>query len=551
MIPLVIIRPQPGCDASVAAARALGLDAHGFPLFEVRPVAWDVPDPARFDALLVGSANAVRHGGAALGAFAGMAVYAVGEKTAQACRDVGLKVVAVGEGGLQAVLARLDPAHKRLLRFSGAARVAIDPPPGVTVTERVVYSSEPVPMPAALADLLNAPAVIAVHSAEAARHLREQCERRGIDLSRLSLAVIGPRVAEAAGPGWDEVQSSPNPSEQALLALAGEMCKKADGPPSLGQSELGTGRTPMQDDGAAPATIAIPSTLPPRRRSMRGVIGLVLLAFLLGAAAAGWLAWRGYLDGLDVRGGNTALAERTAATAPVADDAMTEEQQLASVGTAEARLAMLEDRLSRLDLQANAASGNAARAEGLLIAFAARRMIDRGEPLRYLSDQLQLRFANAQPRAVRTIITFSRNPVTVDELAARLEALSPDLTGRSPDESFWDRAMFDVSNLFTVRREPSDVVGPEAQIERARVMLRAGRIDESIAQVRRLPGADAATKWIVDTQRYAEVQHALDLIETAAMLEPNRLQDSGGNRIEQPSPLATPTAAPDIGTPLL
>jgi hypothetical protein len=35
------------------------------------------------------------------------------------------------------------------------------------------------------------------------------------------------------------------------------------------------------------------------------------------------------------------------------------------------------------------------------------------------------------------------------------------------------------------------------------------------------------------------------------MLEPNRLQDSGGNRIEQPSPLATPTAAPDIGTPLL
>ena len=51
MTRLAVIRPRPGCDSTVAAARALGLDARAFPLFEVGPVAWDAPDPAMFDAL--------------------------------------------------------------------------------------------------------------------------------------------------------------------------------------------------------------------------------------------------------------------------------------------------------------------------------------------------------------------------------------------------------------------------------------------------------------------------------------------------------------------
>ena len=33
------------------------------------------------------------------------------------------------------------------------------------------------------------------------------------------------------------------------------------------------------------------------------------------------------------------------------------------------------------------------------------------------------------------------------------------------------------------------------------------------------------------------MQQALDLIETAAVLEPRRLRDGAGNRIEQPSPV--------------
>ncbi|MCX7864106.1 MAG: hypothetical protein N2423_03565, partial [Novosphingobium sp.] len=222
--------------------------------------------------------------------------------------------------------------------------------------------------------------------------------------------------------------------------------------------------------------------------------------------------------------------------------ALQAKDQLRTISTVEGRLAMLEDRLSRLDLQASAASGNAARAEGLLIAFATRRMIDRGQPLQYLADQLKLRFADAQPRAVRTIIAFSEDPVTLDGLSARLDALEPQLTKADDERSLWNAMADELREMFVLRRESSRVMTPQARIERAKVMLTARRIPEAIEQVRLLPGARAAEKWIADAQRFAEVQAALDLIETAAMLEPNRLRDSVGKLVDQPSPLAAPAA---------
>ena len=54
--------------------------------------------------------------------------------------------------------------------------------------------------------------------------------------------------------------------------------------------------------------------------------------------------------------------------------------------------------------------------------------------------------------------------------------------------------------------------------------------------MRNLPGAESAEGWLRDAERYAAAQRALDLIETAAVLEPRRLRDGAGNRVEQPSP---------------
>lgn len=286
----------------------------------------------------------------------------------------------------------------------------------------------------------------------------------------------------------------------------------------------------MQDTSAP-----LSSSASGRPRSAGITLFVALIAFVLGAALVAWLATRGYLAVLGAHGTEPAPVVANPQPAPSVA------AQMAQIGTVEGRLAMLEDRISRVDFETNAAAGNAGRAEGLLIAFAARRMVDRGEPLGHVADQLRLRFTNAQPNAVQTVIDFALNPVTIDGLSARLEALSPELTVSQMDESIWQRARREVTSLFVVRRDSAALASPTARIDRARVMLTARRIDSAIGEVERLPGADAADTWIADARRFEAAQKALDLLETTAMLEPNRLQDSAGQAVDQPSPLA-PTA---------
>ena len=76
-----------------------------------------------------------------------------------------------------------------------------------------------------LAALLRQPAIVAVHSAEAARHLTAQCVANGISRARLRLAALGSRIAAAAGDGWGEVATAALSTDAALLALARQMCQ--------------------------------------------------------------------------------------------------------------------------------------------------------------------------------------------------------------------------------------------------------------------------------------------------------------------------------------
>ena len=225
MVPLIVIRPQPGNAATVAAAISLRMTAHGFALFDMVPKSWEAALPGRHDALLIGSAQVFRLGGAGLAPLRDLPVYAVGEATAEAARAAGFTVAATGEGAMQALLERLDPAHRRLLRLTGEERVALQVPKGTTVDERVVYASRAAPLPAELATLLAEPAIVALHSAEAARHLTAQCVTHGIKRARLRLAALSQRIAAAAGDGWGEVAVAAYPQDKALLALARQMCQ--------------------------------------------------------------------------------------------------------------------------------------------------------------------------------------------------------------------------------------------------------------------------------------------------------------------------------------
>ncbi|MEM6474751.1 MAG: uroporphyrinogen-III synthase [Pseudomonadota bacterium] len=216
---LLAIRPEPGLTATLEAGRKLGLDITGTPLFEIRPCEWTAPDPDTIDGLLIGSANAVLHGGEALAKFRGKPVYAVGQTTAETAREAGFTIAAIGQGGLQNVLDTI-PAPTRLLRVAGAEHVPLTAPDGVTIHTIIAYESAALPLPSDIADRLGADTIVLLHSAAAARHFASECERLELDRARISLAVLGPRIADSVGTGWRAVHVSPEPNDAALLEMA-------------------------------------------------------------------------------------------------------------------------------------------------------------------------------------------------------------------------------------------------------------------------------------------------------------------------------------------
>lgn len=286
------------------------------------------------------------------------------------------------------------------------------------------------------------------------------------------------------------------------------------------------------------------------RSSTKPVLFAVLAAFLLGGSVTGYLAWQGYFAEGTPADGPAATPSETAPLAlprpvPSASETARAAAAVARVeetqGGLDQRIAAAEQRIARLDLQAQAASGNAARAEGLLIAFATRRALERGSELGYLGDQLQLRFGDAQPNSVATVIAFARRPVTLDVLLARLDGLQPTLRSASGRPTL-GRLQEEISSLFVIRRETTPSPQPSRRFERARLFVESGRVEEAIAEVEMLPGAPGAASWIADARRYARAQRALDLIETTAVQEPRRLRDGAGDRVEQLSPVAGESA---------
>ena len=219
MTRLLVLRPQPGADATVAKARKLGLEATAVPLFEVEPVAWDPPEASPFDGLLLTSANAVRTSGDGLHALRGLKVYAVGEATADAAREAGFDIAATGDAGVERLLGSIEPDLK-LLHLCGEDRREPEDAKQ-TITTIAVYRATPVKVP----DLSGAKGSVAlIHSPRAGRRFAELVS----DRSGICIAAISEAAAEAAGDGWRAVETAEQPTDDALLALAARLCDKPD-----------------------------------------------------------------------------------------------------------------------------------------------------------------------------------------------------------------------------------------------------------------------------------------------------------------------------------
>lgn len=226
MTRIITIRPEPGASATVTGGDRFGLKIEAFPLSYIEARNWDGPSPDAVDALLVGSANAIRMGGTGLDQYRDKPVFAVGDNTATVVEQAGFKVELAGDGGLQRLLGMVEKRPVQLLRLAGARMIELNAPEGITVQTRVVYDAPDLPLPDALVEALRSgDALVLLHSAGAAEHFRAECLRLGLDMSTIRIAALGPRIAEAAGGGWRELRAAKQPANGVLLALAKEMCQ--------------------------------------------------------------------------------------------------------------------------------------------------------------------------------------------------------------------------------------------------------------------------------------------------------------------------------------
>jgi hypothetical protein len=277
------------------------------------------------------------------------------------------------------------------------------------------------------------------------------------------------------------------------------------------------------------------------RRRLLPLVALPLIAFIAGLAAMGWLLSR--WDKGAAMLGIAATREQSAAAAPPAQVTVEAEpapslpavapdaQRLVIDPEMTRRVNLLEQRLADLSVQSREAVGNADRAEGLLVAFAARRALDRGAGLGYIEGLLRQRFAATQPQAVATVITFSQEPVTLQQLQAEFPAIAPLLVGGGPDQGWWDAVKMELATLVSIRREGTTSSLPSDRLQRARARLEAGQVDLAMAEVLRLPGRDRAQAWIAKARRYVAARQALDTIEAAALLEPRQPAPAPQGRI--------------------
>ena len=252
-----------------------------------------------------------------------------------------------------------------------------------------------------------------------------------------------------------------------------------------------------------------------------------LISFAGGAGLIGYLVWNGQIHL------NTAASPPQQAVAATVLPS-TEPTASVATGALDQQVSALEQRVAQLNLQAAASGGNSVRAEGLLVALAVRRAIERGTGLGYLEEQLRTRFGAARPAAVNTLVTAAKAPITLDALVAQLDDLAPALLGEPANEGGWDRFRRELGSLFVIRRETGKVQPPALRLDHARLLLRSGKISEAMAEVAQMPRSAAARDWQVAAQRYADTQAALDQIEQAALTEPERLKGGDGETVKQP-----------------
>jgi uroporphyrinogen-III synthase len=216
---VLVLRPEPGAAATAARAAALGFEAIVAPLLTVGPIAW-TPPPELPEALMLTSANAIRHAGPALAHYRGLPTYVVGLATAEVARASGFADVRVGPSDAAALLAVMARnGIVSALHLAGREHKD-EVHPGVRVTRRIVYAADPVTsLPDAAREAIDVGAVALLHSARTAAVFAGLVGERG----GIAVAAISPAAATGAGEGWRAMAVAAAPDDASLLAAAARL----------------------------------------------------------------------------------------------------------------------------------------------------------------------------------------------------------------------------------------------------------------------------------------------------------------------------------------
>jgi hypothetical protein len=253
---------------------------------------------------------------------------------------------------------------------------------------------------------------------------------------------------------------------------------------------------------------------PARQLTLTATIGIALATFIVGLLIAGLVVWR-MVPAQPAPEPEAAVPDTKVIVAPpVASDpaSLSARQQMLA-----AELSALEQRTAAVTGEAANSYGNASRAEGMMIAFAARRAIDRGSPLGYIEQQLRDRFGTTRPNEVTAIIDAGRNPITVEDLRLGLDQIGSQLA-LGPAGDGWGGSFVRMLGSLVVihpRNAPSPV--PGERLARIRRFLAQGQVEAAVEEVKRLPGAAQSKAWLDGAQRYIATRQALDTLEAAAL----------------------------------
>jgi hypothetical protein len=251
--------------------------------------------------------------------------------------------------------------------------------------------------------------------------------------------------------------------------------------------------------------------------SARLLIGLVLI--IVGAGAAAW-SLAHYPKAARVLGITSVQPQSVMTPKPIVMNPAPQPAppKVANDPENAAKIATLEQRVARVENATQRAEGFAGRADALVVAFAARRAIDRGVALGYLENLLVDRFGQQHPAAVATIITSSHQPVRLNDLIAEYETLGPDLRLGGPQDSWWTNFRRELGSLVEIHPADRPSANPDARYRRAAQRLSSGDVDQALSETMRLPGAARAGAWVGKARRYVTAHRALDEVESAALL---------------------------------